>query len=77
MKHYAVTLFGNRTGATIDKDYMVGECNTYADAQALIDSNGKWGSVREFNTYHDALDDNNSFILEVLGHGLSCARVKA
>ena len=56
MKHYAVTLFGNRTGSTIDKDYMVGECNTYADARALIDSNGGWGNVREFNTYRDAVE---------------------
>jgi len=72
MKHYAVTLFGNRTGATIHKDYMVAECNTYADARALIDSNGKWGNVREFNTYHDAVAANVSFIIEVRAQGLSC-----
>jgi hypothetical protein len=76
MKHYAVTLFGNRTGATIDKDYKVAECTTYAAARALIDSNGKWGNVREFNTYHDALEANIDFILEIRAHGLSCTRVK-
>lgn len=77
MKHYAVTLFGNRTGATIDKDYKVAECSTYSEARKLIDGNGKWGNVREYNTHLDAVDDNNKFIMEVLGHGLSCARVKS
>jgi len=75
MKHYAVTLFGNRTGATIDKDYMVAERNTYAEARKLIDENGKWGNVREFNTYLDAVGANVDFIIEIRAQGLSCGRV--
>ena len=72
MKHYAVVLFGNRRGATIDKDYMVAERNTYEDARKLIDENGKWGSVREFNTYHDVVEANVDLIIEIRAQGLSC-----
>ena len=73
---YSVVLFGNRRGATINKDYMVATCSSYKEARALIKTNGNWGNVKEYNSYYDALKETNDFIIEVLGQGLSIAALK-
>lgn len=75
MTNYIVTLFGNRKGATIKKDYMVAECTSYNEARKLIESNGNWGNIREVGSRLEAVADNTSFILEVQASGLSCARL--
>ena len=73
---YSVVLFGNRKGATIDKDYMAATCSSYKEARALIKTNGNWGNVKEYNSYYDALKETNDFIIEVMGQGLSIAALK-
>lgn len=74
---YSVVLFGNRTGATINSDYAVAECNSYSEARRVLASNGKWGNVKEFSTYLDCLSSNNDFIIEVQAQCLSVKRIKA
>ena len=73
---YSVVLFGNRKGATINKDYAVATCSSYKEARDLIKTNGNWGNVKEYNSYYDALGETNDFSLEVMGQGLSVATLK-
>jgi len=75
MKFYSVTLFGNRNGATVDRDYGVGLETNYSTARKLIKENGGWGNIREFYTYIDALKSNNDFILEIMAQCLSIKQV--
>ena len=76
MSSYAVTLFGNRKGATIGKDYAVLETNNYSAARKAIVDNGGWGNIKEYNNHYDAIKANNDFILEVRGVGLSVKRLE-
>ena len=73
---YSVVLFGNRKGATINKDYMAATCSSYKEARELIKSNGNWGNVKEYNSYYDALKQTNDFMIEILGQGLSATLLK-
>ena len=47
--YYSVVLFGNRKGATINKDYVATTCGSYKRARAMIKSNGGC------QAYHDYL----------------------
>ena len=58
---YRVLLFGNRKGATIDKDYMIETCSSYKEAITLIENNGGWGNIKEYNTYYVANKDQRFY----------------
>lgn len=75
MNFYSVVLFGNRNGATIDRDYVVGLETDYSAARRIIKENGGWGNIREFNTYIDALTANLDFTIEIMAQGLSIQNI--
>ena len=69
--YYSVVLFGNRKGATINKDYVATTCGRYKRARAMIKSNGGWGNIKEYDSHFSALKEVNDFIIEIRGQGLS------
>jgi len=68
---YEVTLFGNRRGSTIERDYGAVVVSDMESAQAVLNANGGNGTIDEHQTQHDAIQSARQFQREVLGKGLS------
>ena len=72
---YAITLFGNRMGATVNKDYIVAETTSYKQARSIIKLNSGWGNIVEHATLKAARLSNQEYVKEVMAQCLSIKHV--